>query len=86
MKALLFTSLLLAAGFTLGQPDQTPLEWSSSDGGKVMAPFVRVQDDSVVLWLNGTTTKIPFDQLTKASVKQARKLAKSTAPALRSRF
>lgn len=81
MKMLLFTSLLLATSFTLGQPDQTPLEWTSSDGRKIMAPFVRVQDDSVVIWLNGTTTKIPFDQLKKASVKQARKLAKSTAPA-----
>ncbi len=59
-----------------------PMSWTSTDGKTVVAKFLKLDGESVVIEKeDGQQFTIPFARLSPASVEQAKKLGASTAPA-----
>ncbi len=62
-------------------PD-APLTWTSTDGKSIVATFVRLEGDVVVVLKEGKELKIPLARLNAESLKQAKSLGGATgAPA-----
>jgi hypothetical protein len=83
MKNLRYYSLLatkFAILLSVSPVSATPLKWTNSEGKSIIAEFVRVEGESVVVKKDGKAFTIPFAKLTPESAEQAKKLSGIKAP------